>query len=115
MQKRWSRNVLRMSKSQQTVASMDIICYSTHRPASSLSWSSMGSMGSPPPRSYAKGGAGEYRQGAGIGRFHGICGFPPAYLLLRTIDVAAGTLLKHDQAVKAATQAMVSYASVVFH
>jgi MEMO1 family protein len=43
-----------------------------------------------------------------------ICGFPPTYMLLSTMDAAAGTLLKYDQAVEPATQSMVSYASVVF-
>lgn len=43
-----------------------------------------------------------------------ICGFPPTYLLLSTMDAAAGTLLKYDQAVEPATRSMVSYASVVF-
>jgi AmmeMemoRadiSam system protein B len=43
-----------------------------------------------------------------------ICGFPPTYLLLKTMPATAGTLLKYDQAVEPATQSMVSYASVVF-
>lgn len=43
-----------------------------------------------------------------------ICGFPPTYILLSTMDATAGTLLKYDQAVEPATQSMVSYASVVF-
>jgi AmmeMemoRadiSam system protein B len=44
-----------------------------------------------------------------------ICGFPPTYLLLRTMPATTGTLLKYSQTVEAATQSMVSYASVVFH
>jgi MEMO1 family protein len=43
-----------------------------------------------------------------------ICGFPPTYMLLSTMDAAAGTLLKYDQAIEPATQSMVSYASVAF-
>jgi AmmeMemoRadiSam system protein B len=44
-----------------------------------------------------------------------ICGFPPMYMLLSTMPVAAGAVLKYDQAVEPATQSMVSYASVAFH
>jgi AmmeMemoRadiSam system protein B len=43
-----------------------------------------------------------------------ICGFPPTYMLLKTMPATAGTVLKYSQAVEAATQSMVSYASVVF-
>jgi AmmeMemoRadiSam system protein B len=44
-----------------------------------------------------------------------IRGFPPTYMLLRTLPATAGTVLKYDQAVEPATQSIVSYASVVFH
>jgi MEMO1 family protein len=44
-----------------------------------------------------------------------ICGFPPMYILLKTMPATAGAVLKYDQAVEPATQSMVSYASMVFH
>jgi len=44
-----------------------------------------------------------------------ICGFPPTYMLLKTIEASEGKLLKYDQWSEEPTRSAVTYASMAFY
>jgi len=44
-----------------------------------------------------------------------ICGFPPIYSMLKTLEAKEGSLLKYDQAFTPETQSVVSFASLAFY
>jgi hypothetical protein len=43
-----------------------------------------------------------------------VCGLPPIYILLQSINAREGKLLKYSQSMDSATQSAVSFASLAF-